>query len=66
MISYKELKEDALNFLQWASIIRYTWWSMVLSFFAGYVAGSILGVGAGGIRGARLRNLCFDRSLEVA
>jgi len=43
MISYKELKEDALNFLQWASIIRYTWWSMVLSFAAGYVAGSILG-----------------------
>jgi|TARA_R100000808_G_scaffold4110_1_gene13728 hypothetical protein len=43
MISFKELKEDVLHFLQWASVSRYTWWSMVLSFIAGYVAGSILG-----------------------
>ncbi len=43
MISYKELKEDALNLLQSASVVRYTWWTMALSFIAGYVAGSILG-----------------------
>ena len=32
MISYKELKEDALNLLQSASVVRYTWWTMALSF----------------------------------
>lgn len=39
MISYRELKEDVLNFLQWASVSRYTWWSLALATVIGFAVG---------------------------
>ena len=42
MISYKELKEDALNFLQWASVSRYTWWSFALATIISFALGAAL------------------------